>query len=99
MSWSIASRSAARNRALFPIRSLRRGVVIRMRLLLIAALIALTGCTVGPNYKRPNLSTPAQLRGADLQPGCNLVSESLADKKWFDLFQDEVLKQLIDRAI
>jgi NodT family efflux transporter outer membrane factor (OMF) lipoprotein len=60
-----------------------------------AALIAiLPACTVGPNYSRPSVPTPPQFRGADpAAPG------SLADMKWFDIFQDETLKQLVATAL
>ncbi len=66
-----------------------------MRTFIVIAFLMLAGCTVGPNYKRPDVSTPAQFRGADGQPS----PESLADTKWFDLFQDDALKKLIDTAI
>ena len=61
----------------------------------IVLIIATTGCTVGPNYTRPGVSTPPQFRAAD-QPA---TPESLADTKWFDLFQDDTLKQLITTAL
>lgn len=59
------------------------------------ALALLTGCAVGPNYKRPAVAVPAQFRGATEAPGAG----SLADVKWFDLFQDDVLKQLVKTAL
>ena len=52
--------------------------------------LLLSSCAVGPNYKRPAVQTPAQFRGADAPAD----SKSLADVKWFDLFEDDVLKQL-----
>jgi NodT family efflux transporter outer membrane factor (OMF) lipoprotein len=65
------------------------------RLIVASALLTLTGCAVGPNYKRPDVPAPAQFRGATDQP----APESLADLKWFDLFQDDVLKQLVTTAL
>src|SRR5882672_7713447 len=56
--------------------------------------LSLAGCAVGPNYKRPAVPLPQQFRGADPPES----SSSLADTKWFDLFQDDVLKQLIQTA-
>jgi NodT family efflux transporter outer membrane factor (OMF) lipoprotein len=53
----------------------------------------LTACTVGPNYKRPDIPPPPQYRGADATP------QSLADTKWFDLFHDDVLTQLVRTAL
>jgi multidrug efflux system outer membrane protein len=55
----------------------------------------LTGCTVGPNYKRPSVPVPAAYRGA---PG-PASAASLADRKWPELFQDDALKQLVARAL
>jgi NodT family efflux transporter outer membrane factor (OMF) lipoprotein len=65
------------------------------RTLIVLALLALSGCAVGPNYKRPAVALPADFRGADERENAN----SLADVKWFDLFQDDVLKQLIQTAL
>ena len=62
--------------------------------LLVLALLA-TGCAVGPNYKRPAAATPPQFRGAP----AGGAAASLADQKWFDLFQDDVLKQLVTTAL
>lgn len=59
-----------------------------------ALLVVLAGCTVGPNYHRPEVPAPPQFRGAD-----TATSESLADSKWFDIFQDEVLKQFVTTAL
>jgi len=61
------------------------------------AALTLSSCAVGPNYKRPVVQTPTEFRGADAPAGAN--SESLADLEWFDLFEDEVLKQLVITAL
>jgi len=53
-------------------------------------------CTVGPDYKRPVLQTPAGFRGAD---SAAASPASLADTKWFDLFQDPTLTQLVNGAL
>jgi len=66
------------------------------RIVLIAcAASVLTGCAVGPNYKRPDVPAPPQFRGGESQPTAN----SLAEVKWFDLFQDDVLRGLIKEAL
>ena len=65
------------------------------RAAVLASAAFLTGCTVGPNYKRPDVPTPPQFRGAERAA----TPESLADIKWFDLFQDDVLKQLVRTAL
>ncbi len=60
----------------------------------VAAILTLTGCMVGPNYKRPAVDAPAQFRGA-----ADSSSTSLADTKWFDLFQDDKLTALVKAAL
>jgi len=65
----------------------------RLGVLLLLTL-GLCGCLVGPNYHRPVTSLPAQFPGA---PAAG--NASIADTKWFDLFQDATLKQLVDAAL
>ncbi len=60
----------------------------------VAALLT-TACTVGPNYKRPQIAVPDQFRNAN-EPA---TPASLADQKWFDLFHDDTLKQLVSTAL
>lgn len=68
----------------------------RLALVLVAAALA-SSCTLGPDYKRPVIQTPATYRGAD--PGAPAGPGSLADVKWFDLFQDPTLRQLVTTAL
>ncbi|MBV9744866.1 MAG: efflux transporter outer membrane subunit, partial [Acidobacteriia bacterium] len=64
-------------------------------LVLIAAVSV--GCTVGPNYKRPAVAVPAAFRAPDpLPPG---EAASVADLKWFEVFKDEKLQELIRTAL
>ncbi len=60
--------------------------------------LALTGCTVGPHYKRPAVDVPTAYRGAGDTPNTTQAA-SLANQKWWDLFQDQQLQQLIHTAI
>src|SRR5258706_2713245 len=56
---------------------------------------------VGPNYKRPSVATPQQFRGApagDTSPGA-ATPDSIAETKWFYLFQDDSVKQLVTSAV
>ena len=55
----------------------------------------LAGCTVGPNYQRPKVTPPATFRGAPDSKD----AASLADEKWFEVFQDEQLQKLIRTAL
>ena len=73
----------------------------RSVLALAAFALSLTGCMVGPNYKRPAVATPQQFRGApagDATPGA-ATPDSIAETKWFDLFQDDTVKQLVTSAL
>lgn len=71
-----------------------------MRHSLVAVTIAaglLTGCTLGPRYARPAVQTPDNFRApAPLPPP---QPASLADLKWFEVFKDEQLQELIHQAL
>ncbi|MEO8594457.1 MAG: efflux transporter outer membrane subunit [Candidatus Solibacter sp.] len=68
---------------------------MRSKLLVTCTAIVLSSCTVGPNYKRPAVVAPPQFRGGENQPS----QVSLGEIKWFDLFQDETLRGLIQEAV
>jgi len=78
---------------------------------LIATLLTV-GCTVGPNYKRPTVDVPGGYRGAapsqETPQATSQASEdqtkrsaaqSLGDEKWWDVFQDQQLQELIRTAL
>lgn len=70
---------------------------MRGRMLLIVITALSVGCTVGPNYQKPNIPAPAAFRTPEpLPPG---QAESLADLKWFAVFKDEKLQELIRTAL
>jgi multidrug efflux system outer membrane protein len=60
-------------------------------LMLAAALLA--GCAVGPNYKRPQVNSPAVFRD-DSAPS----NSSFADLNWWQVYQDNILQELIREA-
>jgi multidrug efflux system outer membrane protein len=60
-----------------------------------AALLA--GCTVGPNYRRPDVPAPATFRAPTPLPPAE--SASLADLKWWEVFKDEKLQELERTAL
>lgn len=62
---------------------------------LVAAGVLLAGCTVGPNYQRPAVQTPADFRGA-IAPA---AEPSLGDLPWWRLFPDETLQALVREAL
>lgn len=64
---------------------------------IILAATLLTSCAVGPNYRRPALQTPAAFRGAGGDPPRETAS--LADLKWWEVFQDKQLHALIQEAL
>lgn len=62
----------------------------------VACLLFLTGCTLGPRYRRPSVSVPDTYRGSASQaPG----EGSLGDEKWWLVFQDPQLQVLIRDAL
>lgn len=65
---------------------------------LLLSTLLLSACAVGPNYKRPVVQVPSQFRGVS-NPDQPSASDSLADLTWFDLFQDDALKQLVTTAL
>ncbi len=69
-------------------------IFIRGVVTLLGGLV-LVSCTLGPNYKRPVVQTPADFRGASGAAG----AASLADLKWFDVFRDDELTRLVDTAL
>ncbi len=91
----------------------------RSATLLVFAAAALTGCTVGPHYKRPAVDTPAIYRGAEPAGGTQTSEPpkdangnplpnsaanspsalSLGDEKWWAVFGDPQLQELIRTAL
>jgi multidrug efflux system outer membrane protein len=69
---------------------------MRMLSVLIAAVVTVS-CTMGPNYKRPVIPTPTAHRGAAATG--KPATASLADLKWFELFRDETLTQLVNTSL
>lgn len=67
------------------------------------ACALLAGCTVGPNYKRPNTDAPTSYRTIGEHPAgppeAPAAAQSLGDEKWFEVFQDAELQKLIRTAL
>jgi multidrug efflux system outer membrane protein len=57
------------------------------------------GCAVGPNYKRPTVNVPPTYRGLTPEEAAKSDARSLADEKWWEVFQDEQLKELVKTAL
>jgi multidrug efflux system outer membrane protein len=76
------------------------------------AIFFLASCSVGPNYKRPAADVPAMYRGATPAPSTDSSANppanggatnnpvaSLGDEKWWEVFQDQELQNLIRTAL
>jgi outer membrane protein, multidrug efflux system len=68
-------------------------------LIAMAALLLVSGCKVGPNYQRPAVTVPPQYRGGAPDLTNQPAAPSLAETQWAGVFQDEVLKGLIQEAL
>jgi multidrug efflux system outer membrane protein len=67
------------------------------RFLLLAIAVFLSGCAVGPNYKRPTASVPTVYR--DSMGAQTAAAPSLGNEHWWQVYQDPVLTQLIHTAL
>jgi len=66
---------------------------------LACACLFSAGCTVGPNYQRPKVNVPATYGGQTANAPAKPSAESLGNEKWWDVFHDPVLQQLIRTAL
>ena len=60
-----------------------------------ALSLLLVGCAVGPNYKRPLVPVPERFYGDERAA----ETRSLADVPWWDVFEDPILKALVQEAV
>jgi multidrug efflux system outer membrane protein len=58
---------------------------------------SMAGCMVGPNYHRPAVQTPGVFR--DLSENPQAQASSFADLRWWQVFQDPQLQELIRTAL
>lgn len=68
-------------------------------LIFCAVVLFISGCVVGPNYKRPMVNAPGTYRGLTEVEAAKPASASLGDQKWWEVFQDQQLQQLIRTAL
>ena len=61
---------------------------------ILASTLLLSGCLLGPDYKRPAIATPATFRGQDA-----VEKGSWADQGWWDIYSDPFLTALIKEAL
>jgi multidrug efflux system outer membrane protein len=72
---------------------------MKPRIFLLSAALLASGCTAGPNYKRPTTAVPGSYRGATSNEAAQTQVATLGDQKWWDIFQDEQLRTLIRTAL
>src|ERR1700721_2626400 len=64
---------------------------------IVTALGLMTGCMMGPKYKRPTVDVPQEYRAP--APPRAAAASSLGNEQWWQVYQDPVLTQLIHTAI
>ncbi len=70
---------------------------VQFLLIVLVRRLTLTGCAVGPNYRRPTVNTPAAFRGTTEE---TVVStNSFADLPWWGVFKDPALQDLVRVAL
>jgi outer membrane protein, multidrug efflux system len=57
----------------------------------------MTGCMLGPNYHRPDVQVPQNFRAPAPLPAPQ--ADSFADLKWWEVFKDPELQQLVKTAL
>jgi multidrug efflux system outer membrane protein len=62
------------------------------------AAALLSACTVGPNYHRPVVQTPAAFHGSN-ESQQTAQTESFADLPWWQVFHDSQLQELIRTSL
>jgi outer membrane protein, multidrug efflux system len=72
---------------------------VALQILGFAILSFACGCAVGPNYRKPTVNVPTVYRGAAPEEAAQGKTRSLAEEKWWDVFRDEQLKELIKTAL
>ncbi|MEQ1353044.1 MAG: efflux transporter outer membrane subunit [Candidatus Acidiferrum sp.] len=68
-------------------------------LAVLVAAVLMAGCTVGPNYHRPVVQTPATFRDLGENTQVQPQVASYADLPWWQVFQDPQLQELIRTAL
>ncbi len=71
---------------------------MRTRLTLLLLLL-LCGCAVGPDYQRPGYPVPSSYRGEGPGIPTQPAEASFGDLKWFEVFKDDKLQELIRIAL
>jgi outer membrane protein, multidrug efflux system len=71
----------------------------RVLVTVILASSLISGCMVGPKYHRPVVQTPTVYRDLNENPQAQAQAASYADLRWWQVFQDPQLQELIRTAL
>jgi outer membrane protein, multidrug efflux system len=74
----------------------RRKLIYRLPAATMGLVLIAAGCSVGPNYQKPDLPVPAEWQEAQ-QKGVDARSAELA--RWWSTFNDPLLNSLVERAV
>jgi len=72
---------------------------MKITLTILLTFWLICGCAVGPDYQRPGYPTPATFRGEGTGIPTQPVEASFGDLKWFEVFKDPQLQELIGIAL
>ncbi len=64
----------------------------------LVAVMALTGCAVGPKYQRPSAPVPTKFKESAAQPAQTSTTPAIAYNNWWLVFNDPTLNQLENDA-
>jgi multidrug efflux system outer membrane protein len=88
-----------------PHRLQQRSTQMKRAIAVFMLVLATVVCAAGEKYKRPKVDVPGSYRGAPqqeaAQPGqaASQNQQSIGDQKWWEVFQDPELQQLIRTAL
>jgi len=63
------------------------------KIVILMIIVSLTGCAMGPDFKKPVVETPTNFRFSDSE------SKEVVNLKWWELFDDPVLYSLVVTAL
>jgi multidrug efflux system outer membrane protein len=79
--------------------TLKNGFGTRSAWIFLLSACMLSGCAVGPNYRRPAVQTPVAFHGPDQAQQTAPQTASFADLPWWQVFHDPQLQELIRTAL